>query len=244
MPREVTTVKTVTTTVILSLAILAGCGGADEVRTGPEPAAPPAEPVPGESPAAPVGDQLRAFAYDLESGDTVVAAFGTAGDSVTLYLPGEALRLPHVPAASGAKYAGEGIVFWNKGDEVMIETPEGTTLQGNLNPRQSTLETSRLKGNEFYATGNEPGWKLEIGPTETVLVTDYGNWRFQFPTPVPETDSVLGRTFYEAHQDGVDIVIELRNQTCHDSMNGWEYPTTVLIRLGSRELRGCGTPLD
>jgi membrane-bound inhibitor of C-type lysozyme len=27
--------------------------------------------------------------------------------------------------ASGARYTGEGIVYWNKGDEAMLETPDG-----------------------------------------------------------------------------------------------------------------------
>jgi membrane-bound inhibitor of C-type lysozyme len=47
----------------------------------------------------------RAFAYRCEDGRYIVAHYRDPTDEVWLFLPGETVRLPHVPAASGAKYS-------------------------------------------------------------------------------------------------------------------------------------------
>ena len=46
--------------------------------------------------------------------------------STTLYLPSGTVTLERVPAASGAKYQNPQILFWNKGDEALLEIQDQT----------------------------------------------------------------------------------------------------------------------
>ncbi len=50
-----------------------------------------------------------------------VAVFETDLDSVVIDMQGERVRLPHVPAASGAKYSDGTTTFWSKGDQALLE---------------------------------------------------------------------------------------------------------------------------
>jgi membrane-bound inhibitor of C-type lysozyme len=50
-----------------------------------------------------------------------VAVFETDLDSVVIDMAGERVRLPHVPAASGAKYSDGTTTFWSKGDQASLE---------------------------------------------------------------------------------------------------------------------------
>ena len=46
--------------------------------------------------------------------------------STTLYLPSGTVTLERVPAASGAKYRNTQFLFWNKGDEALLEINDET----------------------------------------------------------------------------------------------------------------------
>jgi membrane-bound inhibitor of C-type lysozyme len=50
-----------------------------------------------------------------------VAVFETDLDSVVIDTQGERVRLPHVPAAPGAKYSDGTTTFWSKGDQALLE---------------------------------------------------------------------------------------------------------------------------
>jgi membrane-bound inhibitor of C-type lysozyme len=50
-----------------------------------------------------------------------VAVFETDLDSVVIDMQGQRVRLPHVPAASGAKYSDGTTTFWTKGDQADLE---------------------------------------------------------------------------------------------------------------------------
>jgi heat shock protein HslJ len=67
----------------------------------------------GPGPAVPLefdcGESLR-----------VEVDFGS-GETLLLTLPDGRHKLGHVPSGSGAKYTGDGIVFWNKGDEALLD---------------------------------------------------------------------------------------------------------------------------
>ena len=57
-------------------------------------------------------------------------------DAVDAWLPDGRHRLPHVPAASGARYSDGQITVWNKGTEVLLER-EGQSWQCRENqPRE------------------------------------------------------------------------------------------------------------
>lgn len=75
---------------------------------------PPAEeaaPVPTPTPAPTAPAPLDAVAYACESGRTVSVRYPDA-DTATLAYEGRTLTLKRTPAASGARYAGEGLEWW------------------------------------------------------------------------------------------------------------------------------------
>jgi uncharacterized membrane protein len=105
------------------------------------------------------------------------------------------------------------------------------------------IEGAQLRGANFWATGNEPGWTLEIGPEKTVLVTNYGERRYEIPTPPPEIDMGLKRTTYQGKSGGVEIVIQITGVPCQDSMSGESFGNSVEVRVGPDRVTGCGTTL-
>jgi putative lipoprotein len=209
------------------VALAAGCGGERGAQDEAE---------------APATAGPRVYAYDCENGSYVVASFEES-DEVWLFLPEYTVRLPHVPSGSGARYTDGTITFWTRGDEAVLELGDGGTVSCRQNRLRSRIEASKLAGNDFWASGNEPGWTLEIGPEQSALVTDYGQTRHVFPTPVPTTDEVARRTDYRASSDGTAIVIRITGEPCQDSMSGESFEVTVEIQLGDQTLYGCGQAL-
>jgi membrane-bound inhibitor of C-type lysozyme len=65
----------------------------------------------------------REVAFRCPGDQQFVAVFEPDLDSVVINLRGERTRLPHVPAASGAKYSDGSTTFWSKDDEALLELP-------------------------------------------------------------------------------------------------------------------------
>jgi membrane-bound inhibitor of C-type lysozyme len=63
----------------------------------------------------------REVAFQCAGGKEFVAVFEADLDSVVVDIGSQRLRLPHVPAASGAKYSDGTTTFWAKGDQVLLE---------------------------------------------------------------------------------------------------------------------------
>ncbi|MCK4351572.1 MAG: MliC family protein, partial [Candidatus Krumholzibacteria bacterium] len=55
------------------------------------------------------------FVY--ECGDDYVFVVRIEGEAAWLFLPGQTIKLPHVPSGSGAKYSNGSVTFWSKGEE-------------------------------------------------------------------------------------------------------------------------------
>ncbi|MGI9221139.1 MAG: META domain-containing protein [Woeseiaceae bacterium] len=86
-----------------------------------------------QEPTESVASSEQPESMDIASGDGFSFDCGSAGtadvrflgpDSVELSLAGKSYVLLHERAASGAKYVADGVVFWNKGDEALIEIGE------------------------------------------------------------------------------------------------------------------------
>ena len=158
------------------------------------------------------------------------------------------LALEQTPAASGARFEGEGaadgVVVWLHGEDAMLEV-DGERFSGcRRDPQASIWEHAKLSGVDFRGTGNEPGWVLEISErTRIDLSYDYGASRIQANASEPVDDQRAMRTTWEAIVDGVPLKIEISAVACTDSMSGEQFESTVVIYLGDRELNGCGRPL-
>ena len=209
------------------LGLLCACGSRDE----------------GSGDASSPAPQLHTFAYDCDDGSYIVTHMGPEDDAITIFLPGETIRLPHIQSGSGAKYSDGKITFWTKGKEALLEIEGADPLKCLENRRRSWIEDAKLRGNDYWAAGNEPGWTLEIGPEQTVLKTNYGQDRYEFKTPEPAVDGEARHTTYRAYVDGMAIVIEISGVPCQDSMSGEAFETSVSVQLGGQELLGCGQAL-
>jgi len=124
------------------------------------------------------------------------------------------------------------------------------------NPRQGTKTILALPyafssesmgltlGVGFRAVGNEPGWHLEITPSEkTVFVTDYGEFQHSVNTPQPVTDQNTRKTTYNVENAEHDLTVEILGQSCEDTMSGEIFEATVTVKLDGKTYKGCGKAL-
>lgn len=185
----------------------------------------------------------RAFAYRCEDGRYVVAHYRDASEEMWLFLPGETVRLPRVEATSGAKYSDGATMFWSQDREATLQEGNGEPVGCLEDRRRSIIEDAKLRGMDFWAAGNEPGWTLEIGRGKTVLVTNYGQDRYELETAEPTVEEENGRTTYTGRVGGREIAIQISPERCNDSMSGESFGSTVTVALDAQVLRGCGTAL-
>jgi membrane-bound inhibitor of C-type lysozyme len=83
------------------------------------------------------------YAYDCDDGTRMTARFENASgrDEVLLTLPDRTVRLPLVPAASGARYSDGETTWWGKGAaEARLEHADGRSCRCRLAPERSTTE--------------------------------------------------------------------------------------------------------
>lgn len=123
----------------LCLFVLVGLLAACKPQT-PAPAATPApvdDPTAVAAPTTPAipEQQGQTTTYRYQCGELAVTAnFHGEGDA-DINFNGRVLRLPHVPAASGARYADDaGNEFWSKGDADALLTLAGEAPRGCTGP--------------------------------------------------------------------------------------------------------------
>jgi heat shock protein HslJ len=105
-------------------------------------------------------------------------------------------------------------------------------------PEVAQVQSPATAGTSFRATGNEPSWRLDIGSTEMVLLTNFGQDRLVAATPMAQVSG--GTTKYVARTDQGDLTATIVNQLCVDSMSGMPHPRAVTIVVGGKTLTGCG----
>ncbi len=171
------------------------------------------------------------------------------GEGVRLYLPGGELFLRETPSASGAKYGDGKNLFWQRGEEALLELEGRPPTRCRENPRRAVWEDARLNGVDFRAVGNEPGWHLEIreeGEASAAidLVTMYGEHYYSFPAVRRETmPEAAGKLRYTAALGTHRLVVLLEQGECVDTMSGERFATRVEVRLDHEIYRGCGRRL-
>jgi membrane-bound inhibitor of C-type lysozyme/uncharacterized membrane protein len=184
----------------------------------------------------------RTFVYECSDGYRFVVRI--EGEKAWLFLPEQTVSLPQVPSASGAKYSDGLLTFWNKGEEALFEDGKATSRDCRNNPSLAIWEDAKLRGADFRAVGNELGWHLEIkAGGKMVFVGDYGQSRYEFPTPEPLNDQQARKTTYEVRTPEHELTVMLEALSCRDSMSGEPFETTVTVILDGRTYRGCGRPL-
>lgn len=188
------------------------------------------------------GNDAQTFVFECGEDYSFVARI--EGEKAWLFLPGRTVPLPHVPSGSGAKYSDGKITFWSKGEEALLILSQLEQYNCRNNRVAAIWEHAKLNGVSFRAVGNEPGWHLEIYTGDRiVLVTDYGEARYEFAAPEPETDPRARTTTYRVRGEGRELTILIEGRPCQDTMSGEEFESTVTVILDDRTLSGCGRAL-
>ncbi len=221
---------------VLCMLVAAACSREPAIDVAAEPPVVTREASNETSPATTVA------AFDCDDGSYMVVEFRSASDDVALFLPGQTVFLSRVEAASGAKYADGGVIFWSKGHEAMLELG-GAIVSCVKNGPASVIERAKLGGADFWATGNEPGWTLELFSDHLVLVTNYGELRIEALVDEPIVDETTRMTIFHAVSDDHEIEVTLRGESCTDDMSGHAFQATVELLLDGRLFRGCGQAL-
>ncbi len=121
-----------------------------------------------------------------------------------------------------------------------IETPRETASDNPLTLHHATIHE---RGAVFRATGNEPGWVVEIDRQEQLsFVGNYGAFGFQ--APAQRLQQPDGTVQYDASQGQHRLHLVIREQRCQDTMSDDQFPLTVTVWLDGQGLRGCGWYVD
>ncbi len=186
----------------------------------------------------------RATTYVYECSAKRDFVVRTKGETAWLFLPSQTVRLSQVPSASGAKYSDGLVTLWIKSEEAMLE--HGGEIRRNCrnNRAMAIWEDAKLRGVDFRAVGNEPGWNLEISAGgEVVFIGDYGQTEYRFSTSDRSVDQDGRRTTYTVDDGNHEVVIVLEGRRCQDTMSGESFDTTVTVRLDGDSYAGCGRAL-
>ena len=105
--------------------------------------------------------------------------------------------------------------------------------------RPDPWREARERGIDFRATGQEPGWYLEIDDGVSMrLIYDYGERSVVTPAPVVTTGTA--RTTYSGKTSTQVVTVVVEERPCEDVMSGEPSPQTVTVTIAGRALRGCG----
>ena len=186
--------------------------------------------------------QARTFVYECPDDFSFVARTETG--KIWLFLPGKTLDLPQVPSASGTKYSNGIDTFWSKADEALVETGDDRHAGCRNNHARAIWEHAKLNGVDFRAIGNEPGWYMEISnKRDILLVTDYGQRTYWFPSSVIKSEPHSRIAIYSASNDDSIIEVVIKGDPCRDSMSGEAFAATVSVVVDDRRYTGCGKAL-
>ncbi len=214
--------------IVLAAALMLGACAAGVGTRVDSGGATPREERPSPRPERP---QPLAFASTLACGDRTVTV-GQAGDTIRMQAGGETFDLRPVRSASGARYEAVGdpsTSFWSKGDRASV------VVRGQPWPE---CVPERAPSLPYRATGNEPGWRLDITAHTMALLADDGRMHIEAPTPVAESGE--GFTRFRAPAAGAGLVATIFDRRCSDSMTGMPYPNAVTVAVAGRTLSGCG----
>lgn len=184
---------------------------------------------------------VRTLVYDCGGGYRFTVR--DEGEGLWLFLPSGTRQLPHLPAASGARYADAEVEFWSKGEEALLNI-QGQDRRKCQSDRVAAIwEDAKFRGVDFRAAGNEPGWFLELDREKIVYVGEYGKQMLTFPYVSPQINDHRAQSSYSSVSNGHKLNVLLQAGDCHDNMSGRGFETRVTLELDGRTLYGCGQSL-
>ncbi len=184
----------------------------------------------------------RTYVYDCEAGFRFTAQ--SAGGTIWLFLPAEAIQLPRAKSGSGENYSGPTASFSRTGATAVLQHGHQTYRHCRNNDVAAVWEHARLNGVDFRATGMQSDWSLELTlEDEIVFAEEHRQAVYRFTTPTPEIDPVAGRTTYVAQSSGHELVLSLEAKPCTGPFRAEALEVTVQVELDKAIYRGCGKAL-
>ena len=194
-----------------------------------------------DTPNPPTNEPKTTMVFQCADTFTLVAELGET--AAWAFFPDSTVLLPHVPSDTRTQFRDGQYLVSVEGEEAIVESPTGRFTGCRNNRRLAIWEGAKLRGVDFRATGNEPGWFMEISGDSILVVADYGELIASFPTPTPVEDAANRQTTFETASGEHVLLVRLEGRRCQDTMADDTYETTVRIRLDDRELLGCGMAL-
>jgi putative lipoprotein len=193
----------------------------------------------GELPRFESIETEQVFVYNC--GDTLQFTAHVTEDSTWLFLSDTTLKVMPVKAGSGARYEGSSYLYWSKGSEAILQKPEGSFTTCQSVPQERSWAAAKLRGVDFRALGQEPGWFIEIQKENRLkYVGNYGRDTLIVETPVPERDPQGGRAVYRTNAPRESLELVIVDTPCTDSMSGFDFPQTVTLKVNGETYNGCG----
>jgi uncharacterized membrane protein len=110
--------------------------------------------------------------------------------------------------------------------------------------RKSIWEDSKLRGVDFRAIGNEPGWYLELTKEDHILfVYDNGQQKVIMPEPKLEVHADDQTAIYQSKTEAPEMTVTILGEPCEDTMSGELFESTVMVVLDGQSFHGCGRAL-
>jgi uncharacterized membrane protein len=238
---------------VATLSSLGGCGRgpADAEAPGSTPPAAAdsvssAPPLPGAKKDMPPPEGvLRAYVWDCDGGLRLRMKNLYRDNAITLELHEGPRKLPHVIAASGAKYSDGSLTFWTKGSAATFERSGSAAVNCRELRAESLVADARERGVRYRGTGNEPGWVVEIGPGSHLLYAgNYGEDRRQFDDATERDSGQAGVRVFAAGAKPDGVALTLTREPCSDDMSGESFDYRMDLEVNGKSYRGCATAID
>jgi uncharacterized membrane protein len=185
-------------------------------------------------------ESLKTHAWKCDLTGYVVSSDDRDTEQLWLFLPGQTLRLEPYEDINGYKNAD--IRFSYEARNATL-TRAGQVENCLENRSASIREDAKLRGIDFWGTGNEPPWKLELGNNLILLTTGYDQQRHEFPASQPNIDEQSRTTTYSSNNGIEQLNLVISGMDCPDSMSDETFAATITIHLNGEQLNGCGQAL-
>lgn len=167
------------------------------------------------------------------------------GESAWAYLPGQTRKLQKQGTSRGLKFADSTTVLWIDGKRSALSWRGQFFSLCTNNNSAAVWEDAKLRGIHFRATGNEPGWYLEIGAGNDIhFSTSYGLTQAKYKGRDLKVEITPNETFYRNKHGMHEFKVSLTPGPCVDDMSGEIFETIVIVTLNDHEFRGCGRALN
>lgn len=192
--------------------------------------------------AAPEG-QGEPFAqvYTCPDGFRFSARTGT--DEAHLDLGTRRFTLARTSGDAAPRYADDETLFQTDGSQATIAVDASIRSGCRGQDADDPWQAAALRGVDLRASGQEPGWSVEVVEGEWLRIVQAGEaGMLVAPEPARERTG-SGATVYAGEADGQRLRLRLTESACVDSMSGESLPLTATLTLDDRQLRGCARRL-